>query len=104
MSVMPGTPSVNNAIPMPYFGTTTFAAPGLGIIASIIIMVIGMWWLRRAEAAAGKVGEGYLDGLATSPVDETIRVQASAAGDFDPAELQHGQHSASVPPFALAVL
>jgi H+/gluconate symporter-like permease len=28
MSVMPGTPSVNNAIPMPYFGTTTFAPPG----------------------------------------------------------------------------
>ena len=27
MSVMPGTPSVNNAIPMPYLGTTTFAAP-----------------------------------------------------------------------------
>lgn len=104
MSAMPGTPSVNNAIPMPYFGTTTFAAPGLGIIASIIIMVLGMWWLRRAEAAARKVGEGYHDGLATSPVDETIRVQASAAGDFDPAELQHGQHSASVPPFALAVL
>ena len=42
MSAMPGTPSVNNAIPMPYFGTTTFAAPGLGIIASIIIFVIGM--------------------------------------------------------------
>ena len=59
MSAMPGTPSVNNAIPMPYFGTTTFAAPGLGIIASIIIMVIGMWWLRRAEAAARRAGEGY---------------------------------------------
>lgn len=104
MSAMPGTPSVNNAIPMPYFGTTTFAAPGLGIIASIIIVVLGMWWLRRAEAAARKVGEGYHDGSATSPVDETIRVQASAAGDFDPAEFQHGQHSASVPPFAFAVL
>ena len=53
MSAMPGTPSVNNAIPMPYFGTTAFAAPGLGIIASVIIMVIGMWWLRRAERIAG---------------------------------------------------
>ena len=40
-------------------GTTTFAAPGLGIIASIIIFVIGMWWLRRAEAAARRAGEGY---------------------------------------------
>ena len=31
-------------------------------------------------------------------------MQASAAGDFDPAEFQHGKHSASYPPFAIAVL
>src|SRR5262249_24837266 len=36
MSAMPGTPSIQNAIPMPFFGTTPFAAPGLGIIASLI--------------------------------------------------------------------
>jgi H+/gluconate symporter-like permease len=29
MSALPGTPSIQNAIPMPFFGTTTFAAPGL---------------------------------------------------------------------------
>jgi H+/gluconate symporter-like permease len=105
MSAMPGTPSVNNAIPMPYFGTTTFAAPGLGIIASIIIMVIGMWWLRRAEAAARNAGEGYGGASEISPViDETTRVQATAAGEFDPAEIQHGKHSASLPPIVIAVL
>jgi len=105
MSAMPGTPSVNNAIPMPYFGTTTFAAPGLGIIASIIIMVIGMWWLRRAEAAARKLGEGYgADSEVSSAIDETVRVQASAAGDFDPAEIQHGGHSTSLPPVVIAAL
>jgi len=105
MSALPGTPSVNNAIPMPYFGTTTFAAPGLGIIASIIIMVIGMWWLRRAEAAARKAGEGY--GAASevsSAIDETVRVRATAAGDFDPAEIQHGGHSTSLPPIVVAAL
>ena len=105
MSAMPGTPSVNNAIPMPYFGTTTFAAPGLGIIASIIIFVIGMWWLRRAEAAARRAGEGYDRNSEVSPaIDETVRMQASAAGDFDPAEFQHGKHSASLPPFVIAAL
>ena len=105
MSALPGTPSVNNAIPMPYFGTTTFAAPGLGIIASIIIMVIGMWWLRRAEAAARKAGEGYGAGSdVSSTVDETVRVRATAAGDFDPAEIQHGGHSASLPPVVIAAL
>ena len=105
MSAMPGTPSVNNAIPMPYFGTTTFAAPGLGIIASIVIMVIGMWWLRRAEAAARKAGEGFSGDAPFSPViDQTVRVQATAAGDFDPAELQHGEHSLRQTPIAIAVL
>jgi H+/gluconate symporter-like permease len=91
MSVMPGTPSVNNAIPMPYFGTTTFAAPGLSLIASAIIFVFGMWWLGRVEAAARKAGEGYGGEAGTAPVvDEMVREQAAPAGDFDPAELPHG--------------
>ena len=36
MSALPGTPSIQNAIPMPFFGTTPFAAPGLGIVASAV--------------------------------------------------------------------
>src|SRR5215467_14256084 len=50
MSALPGTPSIQNAIPMPFFGTTPFAAPGLGIIASVIMFGFGMWWLNHAEA------------------------------------------------------
>ena len=45
---MPGTPAIQNAIPMPFFGTTPFAAPGLGIVASAIMLGFGLWWLRRA--------------------------------------------------------
>lgn len=105
MSVMPGTPSVNNAIPMPYFGTTTFAAPGLSLAASAIIFVFGMWWLGRAEAAARRAGEGYSGEVETAPViTEIVREQAAPAGDFDPAELPHGERAASGPPFALAML
>ncbi|HML31057.1 MAG TPA: GntP family permease, partial [Hyphomicrobium sp.] len=51
MSALPGTPAIQNAIPMPFFGTTPFAAPGLGIIASAIMLGFGMWWLARAEAS-----------------------------------------------------
>ena len=105
MSALPGSPSVNNAIPMPYFGTTTFAAPGLGIVASIITLAFGMWWLGRAEAAARKAGEVYAGGPgAALVIDEKTREQATAAGDFDPAEIDHGKRSASEPPFILAVL
>jgi H+/gluconate symporter-like permease len=52
MSALPGTPAIQNAIPMPFFGTTPFAAPGLGIIASVIMLGFGLWWLTRAEAKA----------------------------------------------------
>jgi H+/gluconate symporter-like permease len=105
MSALPGSPSVNNAIPMPYFGTTPFAAPGLGIIASIITMAFGMWWLGRAEGAARKIGEGYSAGADTPPViDEMMREHATSAGDFDPAEIHHGKRSHGGPSFLLAVL
>jgi H+/gluconate symporter-like permease len=105
MSALPGSPSINNSIPMPYFGTTPFAAPGLGIIASIIIMAFGMWWLGRAEAAARKAGEGYGGGSnATPAVDEMIREHATAAGDFDPAEIRHGKRGDSEPSFVLAIM
>ncbi|MEY9712575.1 H+/gluconate symporter-like permease [Bradyrhizobium elkanii] len=46
MSAMPGTPAIQNTIPMPFFGTTPFAAPGLGIVAAAIMLAFGLWWLR----------------------------------------------------------
>src|SRR5215510_12271211 len=54
MSALPGTPAIQNAIPMPFFGTTPFAAPGLGVIASCIMLGFGLWWLARAEKMARK--------------------------------------------------
>ena len=54
MSALPGSPAIQNAIPMPYFGTTTFAAPGLGIIAGIFMAAAGLLYLTRvAKADAG---------------------------------------------------
>ena len=55
-----GTPAIQNAIPMPFFGTTPLAAPGLGLIASAIMLAFGLWWLgRRRRAAARRKGEGF---------------------------------------------
>ena len=59
MSALPGTPAIQNAIPMPFFGTSAFAAPGLGIMTGIIMLVLGMFWLQyrsRALAAEGYAG------------------------------------------------
>lgn len=103
MSALPGTPSIQNAIPTPFFGTTPFAAPGLGVIASIIMLGIGLWWLDRATKAARRAGEGYgaePSQVAASVDDEFLRERATMAREFDPAELNHGRHSdAAVPAF-----
>ena len=43
MSALPGTPAIQNAIPMPFFGTSPWAAPGLGIIAALVMAATGLW-------------------------------------------------------------
>ncbi|MCV9909735.1 GntP family permease [Brucella sp. HL-2] len=103
MSAMPGTPSTNNAIPMPYFGTTTFAAPGLGIIASLITLAFGMWWLQRAETKARIAGENYIDDSGDIEITEKTRERSTLSGDFDPAELDKGVRAKRQPPFFIAL-
>ncbi|MDR2015099.1 MAG: GntP family permease [Azoarcus sp.] len=108
MSSLPGTPSIQNAIPMPFFGTTPFAAPGLGMIASVIMLAFGLYWLHLKEKNAHLAGEGFDDGVAVpalkSPVnDDALRERAVAAREFDPAEILHGK-AATVPlPVYLAI-
>jgi H+/gluconate symporter-like permease len=107
MSALPGTPAIQNAIPMPFFGTTPFAAPGLGLLASAIMLGFGLWWLGHAEAAARRSGEGFGGGdvaAAAAVADETIRERATTAREFDPAETSRGHHSDSLPPIGVAVL
>jgi H+/gluconate symporter-like permease len=107
MSALPGTPAIQNAIPMPFFGTTPFAAPGLGIVAAAVMLGFGLWWLRRAEAAARQAAEGYgaTDAAAEAKADDQfIRERATNAHEFDPAEIAHGFHSEARPPILIAVL
>jgi H+/gluconate symporter-like permease len=108
MSALPGTPSIQNAIPMPFFGTTPFAAPGLGILASLVMLGFGLWWLNREQAVARQNGESFGDGapmpsglLAT---DEKLRGRATTAHEFDPAEIMHGEVTDAPPPTMLAAL
>ena len=56
MTALPGTPAIQNAIPMPYFGTTPFAAPGLGVLTALMMLGLGWAWLERR---ARVLGPGY---------------------------------------------
>jgi len=106
MSALPGTPAIQNAIPMPFFGTTPFAAPGLGIIAALVMFGFGMWWLSRAEARARAKGEGYGGAVPyESPTEDlVVRERATTASTFDPPEAVHGRPGEAGPPIALAAL
>jgi H+/gluconate symporter-like permease len=108
MSALPGTPAIQNAIPMPFFGTTPFAAPGLGAIAAAIMLGFGLWWLQRAAAVARRRGEGFGDempGAADAAADDPlVRERATTAQAFDPAEIHHAEPTPVVPHFVLAVL
>lgn len=59
MTALPGTPAIQNAIPMPFFNTDLYAAPGLGIISSIFILITGMYWLNYRSKRAHEQQEGY---------------------------------------------
>jgi len=67
MDALPGTPQIQNIIPTTFFKTDAYAAPWLGIIGSIFILVVGMAYLnwRRRQAAAH--GEGYGTNLSNEP-------------------------------------
>jgi H+/gluconate symporter-like permease len=108
MTALPGTPAIQNAIPMPFFGTTPFAAPGLGVIAAAIMLGVGLWWLNREERAARARQDGFGDGSAPSmdqlTNDDILRERATTAREFDPAEIAHGGIAAAGPPALWAML
>jgi H+/gluconate symporter-like permease len=59
MDALPGSPQIQNIIPTTLFKTTTWAAPWLGLIGSIFILVVGLAYLEwRRQQAAGR-NEGY---------------------------------------------
>ncbi|MBS0469349.1 MAG: GntP family permease [Proteobacteria bacterium] len=59
MDSLPGTPQIQNIIPTTFFKTDTWAAPWLGVVGSIFMLLVGMAYLgwRRRQAAAR--GEDY---------------------------------------------
>jgi H+/gluconate symporter-like permease len=61
MTALPGTPSIQNAIPMPFFGTSLFAAPGLGVLAGGVMLGTGLLWLGLRTRWARQRSEGFDD-------------------------------------------
>jgi H+/gluconate symporter-like permease len=67
MDSLPGTPQIQNIIPTSFFGTTAWAAPWLGTLGALFILIAGMTYLESRRRKAAATGEGYGDTLANEP-------------------------------------
>ncbi|OCA92128.1 GntP family permease [Pseudobacillus wudalianchiensis] len=59
MDALPGTPQIQNVIPISFFKTNIYAAPTLGIIGGILVLAAGLFYLETRRKKAEKAGEGY---------------------------------------------
>ena len=67
MTALPGSPQIQNIIPTTFFATTTWAAPFLGILGAVFIVVFGVAYLEARRRHAARSGEGYGAGHRNEP-------------------------------------
>ncbi len=82
MTALPGTPAIQNAIPMPFFGTTAFAAHGLGLVGACVMFLFGWLWLDRRSNQAKSRGEGYGEPLGETDVTGIPDVADASTATF----------------------
>ena len=102
MTALPGTPAIQNAIPMPFFGTSPFAAPGLGVITALAMFTLGMLWLDFRARRLASEGYGEHPDIPPTP-GKDLREHAAGEG-FDLMELPVEQRPAEPPGVFVAVL
>jgi H+/gluconate symporter-like permease len=61
MTAIPGTPQIQNLIPMNYFGTTSTASPIIGMVAGIFMAVSGVLWLNYRARQLAEAGEVFTE-------------------------------------------
>lgn len=59
MDALPGTPQIQNIIPTTFFSTNTWAAPWLGTMGGVFILIVGLNYLNWRRRVASRSGEGY---------------------------------------------
>jgi H+/gluconate symporter-like permease len=67
MDSLPGTPQIQNIIPTTFFKTNIYAAPVLGTIGAIFILICGLSYLEWSRRRAAAAGEGYGEGHINEP-------------------------------------
>lgn len=89
-AALPGSPQIHNTIPTKFYGTNTFAAPGLGLVAAILVLGLGMLWLDRRQKQLARAGESFWD-----PTLAELTEAKRLGGTARPTEGGHGGRSSS---------
>lgn len=61
MTALPGTPQIQNLIPVKYFNTTPTAGPIMGLVATLVIFAFGYAYLTWREKQFTTKGEGFIE-------------------------------------------
>lgn len=83
MDALPGTPQIQNVIPISFFKTDIYAAPALGIIGGVLVLATGLFYLESRRKKAEKAGEGYY-GFADEHAAATEGAKAEEETAFRP--------------------
>ena len=67
MDALPGSPQIQNIIPTTFYGTTSWAAPWLGVLGSAFVAIGGWLYLEAMRRKAQRRGEGYGGELVNEP-------------------------------------
>ncbi|MBX8999929.1 GntP family permease [Klebsiella aerogenes] len=67
MDALPGSPQIQNIIPTTFYGTTSWAAPWLGVLGSAFVAIGGWLYLEAMRRKAQRKGEGYGSELVNEP-------------------------------------
>jgi H+/gluconate symporter-like permease len=69
MTAIPGSPQIQNLIPMQYYGTTPTAAPIMGVAGAIVMLVVGMLWMLYSAKKRTEAGEVYTELTGVTEID-----------------------------------
>ena len=61
MTAIPGTPQIQNIIPTNYYGTTPMAAPVMGVVAALVMLIGGVVWMKMRENKLKKEGLHFVE-------------------------------------------
>ncbi|NBJ15526.1 MAG: GntP family permease [Dehalobacter sp. 4CP] len=70
MAALPGSPQIQNILPTAYLGTTTWAAPTIGLFGALIYFIFGWSWIQYRFKKLNFIGEYYGEGHLNEPAPQ----------------------------------